>query len=118
MLMLGALHIKMVMLSGLGDWLQNSGWTIALSNAGVTSSGNDLLFSGHDVAKTKYVHEVTASTLYCLMTNALEHSKKEGCTFNFVEWCASIELGNPKLQFWSVALKMGMDYLLFSQSDQ
>ena len=50
-LMLGALHIKMVMLSCLDDWLQNSGWTIALSNARVISSGNDLLLSGHDIAK-------------------------------------------------------------------
>ena len=54
--MLGALHIEMVLLSCLGDWLQDSGWTTALSNAGVTSSGNDSILSGHEVGTTKYVH--------------------------------------------------------------
>ena len=65
--MLGALHIEMVMLGWLGDWLQDSGWTIALSNFGVTTSGNDSLLSGQDVATTKYVHQKTACTLYNLM---------------------------------------------------
>ena len=54
--MLGALHIEMVLLSCHGDWLQDSGWTTALSNAGVTSSGNDSILSGDEVGTTKYVH--------------------------------------------------------------
>ena len=62
--MLSALHIEMVMVSCLVEWLQDSGWTIALPNNGVTSSGNNSLLSDHDVAKTKYVHQVAASTLY------------------------------------------------------
>ena len=46
---------------------------------------DDSLLSGHDVAKTKYVQQVTASTLYHLMTNAFEHSKEEVSTLYFVE---------------------------------
>ena len=69
--------------------------------------------SGHDVAKTKYVHQVTTSTLCRLMTSAFEHSKEEGYTLDFVEWHASNELGNPQFQFWSVAMKMKVDYVLF-----
>ena len=98
--MLGALHIKTVMLSCPGDWLHDSGWTIALPNAGVKSSGNDSLLSGHDVPKTKYVHQVTSSILCRLMTNAFEHSKEKGCTLDFVEWRASYELRNPQFQIW------------------
>ena len=30
-LMLGALHMEMVMLSYLGNWIQDSGWTIAVN---------------------------------------------------------------------------------------
>ena len=115
-LMLGALQIEIVLLSCLGDWLQDSGWTTALSNAGVTSSGNDSLLSGHEVGKTKYVHQVTALTLYQLMKDAFEQSKKEDCTFNFAEWRASKELESPQFQFWSIALKMEMDYFLFLRS--
>ena len=51
--MLGSLHTEMVMLGCVGD----TGWTIALSNSGVTRSGSDSLLSGHDVAATKYVHK-------------------------------------------------------------
>ena len=47
------------------------------------------------------------------MTSAFEHSKEEGWILDFVEWRASNELGNPQFQFWSVALKTGMGYLLF-----
>ena len=115
-LMLGALHIEMVLLSCLGDWLQDSGWTTALSNAGVASSGTDSLLSGHEVGKAKSVHQVTALTLYQLMKDAFEQSKKENCTLNFTEWRASKELESPQFQFWSVALKMEMDFFLFLQS--
>ena len=115
-LMLGVLHIEMVLVSCLGDWLKDSGWTTALSNAGVTSSGNDSLLSGHEVGKTKYAHQVTALTLYQLMKDAFEQSKKEDCTLNFTEWRASKELESLQFQFWSIALKMEMDYFLFLRS--
>ena len=114
--MLGAFHIEMVLLSCLGDWLQDSGWTTALSSAGVTSSGNDSLLSGHEVGKTKYVHQVTALTLYQLMKDAFEQSKMKDCTLSFAEWRASKELESPQFQFWSFALKMEMDYFLFLRS--
>ena len=42
---------EMVLLSCLGDWLQDSGWTTALSNKGATSSGKDSILSGHKVGK-------------------------------------------------------------------
>ena len=84
-LILYAIDIEIVLLSCLGDWLQDSGWTTALLNAGVTSSGNDSLLSGHEVGKTKYVHQVTALTLHQLMKDAFEQSKKEGYTLNFAE---------------------------------
>ena len=47
-IMLGALHIEMVMLGCLGDLLEDSGWTVALSNSGIISPGNDALLTGHD----------------------------------------------------------------------
>ena len=73
--MLGSLHIEMATLSFIGDWLQDSGWTTALSNSGVTTSGNESLLSGHNVASTKYVHQVTAYTLYQLMQQSLQKAK-------------------------------------------
>ena len=89
----------MVMLGCLGDWLQDTGWTIALSNSGVTTSGNDSLLSGHDVAATKYVHHVTACTLYNLMKQAFQQSKcdtgREQRNLTFEQWREQMELLYP-----------------------
>ena len=90
-LMLYAIDIEIVLLSCLGDWLQDSGWTTALLNTGVTSSGNDSILSGHKVGKTKYGYQVTALTLYQFMKDAFEQSKKGGCTL-IAEWRASKKL--------------------------
>ena len=110
----------MVMLGCLGDWLQDSGWTIALSNSGVTTSGNDSLLSGHDVAATKYVHQVTACTLYNLMKQAFQQPKcdtgREQRNLTLEQWREQMELLYPQFQFWSITLKMQMDYLLFLHS--
>ena len=80
-LMLGVLHIEMVMLGCLGDLLEDSGWTVALSNSGITSPGNDALLTGHDVAKTKYMHQVTALALHQLMVSSYdEHIESKSST--------------------------------------
>ena len=52
-IMLGALHIEIAMLRCLGDWLQDSGWLTSLSNAGVTSPGNEPLLTRHIIAPSK-----------------------------------------------------------------
>ena len=49
-IMIGALHIEMANMSATGARLEDSGWTV-LSNAKVPTPGNQLLVSGHDVAK-------------------------------------------------------------------
>ena len=67
--MLSALYIEMVMLGCLGDLLEDSGWTVALSNSGITSPGNGALLTGH-VVKTKYMHQVTALALHQLMVSS------------------------------------------------
>ena len=63
-IMLGALPIEIAMLRCLGDWLQDSGWLTSLSNAGVTSPGYESLLTGHNIAPSKYAHQVTAKVLY------------------------------------------------------
>ena len=110
--MLGALHIEMVMLSCIGDLLEDSGWTIALSNSGVTSSGNDSLLTGHDVANTKYAHQVTVMALHNLMKAAYQNSPLKN-EKNFEDWRIHMETKSPQFKFWSIAMKMVMGYLMF-----
>ena len=71
-IMLGALHIEIAMLRCLGDWLQDSGWLTSLSNAGVTFTGNKSLLTEHNIAPSKYAHQVTAKVLYQLMLRAFK----------------------------------------------
>ena len=77
LIMLGALHIEIAMLRCLGDWLQDSGWLTSLSNAGVTSPGNESLLTVHNMAPSKYAHQVTAKVLYQLILRAFK-SLNEG----------------------------------------
>ena len=113
--MLGGLHIEMVMLSCIGDWLEDSGWTIALANSGVTTAGNDSLLTGHKVAKTKYAHQVTAMALHQLMETAYQNCPLK-IKKSFQNWRSDMEKANPQFSFWSIALKMEMDYLMFLRS--
>ena len=114
-LMLGALHIEMVMLGCLEDLLEDSGWTVALSNSGITSPENDALLTGH-VVKTKYMHQMTAFTLHQLMVSSYDkfiESKSSTDPPNFSEWKTIMESAYPQFQFWSTVLNMQLDYLIF-----
>ena len=55
----------------LRDWLEDSGWTTALSNSEVTNSGNESLCAGYDVTKSNYVNQVTIKSQYILITSTL-----------------------------------------------
>ena len=87
---------------------------MALSNSGVTTSGNESLLSGHDIAATKYSHQVTSFVLNSLMQDAFQKSQ-ENLTDqeDFSMWRKRNEDLFPQFQYWSIALKMEMDYLLF-----
>ena len=90
-IMLGALHIEIAMLRCLGDWLQDSGWLTSLSNAGVTSPVNESLLTGHNIAPSKYAHQITAKVSYQLMLPAFK-SLNEGYSEDkreqrFQGWC-------------------------------
>ena len=57
--MMGPLYIEMAALKTIEDWLKYSGWSSALSEADVTSSGAEVSFL-HDahVTKTRSAHQV------------------------------------------------------------
>ena len=69
--MLGGLHIKMTLLTCLGDLLDGSGWTSAISHAQVASPGTaDSFLKASHVKKTARAHQVTACALYNLRPDA------------------------------------------------
>ena len=71
LVMFGGLHIEMAALKSLGTPLRDSGWTGALVEAGVDSSGTaESLLSVSSVTKTRQMHQVTASSLFNLLKAA------------------------------------------------
>ena len=66
--MMGPLHTEMAFMSTLGDILKESGWKTITSNA--QPGAAESLMSGHDVVPTKYIHQLTASTLHQLQHQA------------------------------------------------
>lgn len=59
--MLGGLHIKMALWRLVGDLLEGSGWTEAIAEADVASSGTaESFISVSHLTKTRHAHQVTA----------------------------------------------------------
>ena len=91
--MFGGLHIEMAALRLLGDLLKGSGWTGALTEAGIATSGTaDSLLSASRVANTRQAHLVTACALYDLMKSAFnkiegQFDGKEREFQAFKDWC-------------------------------
>ena len=71
--MLGAMHTEKMVLEMLGNWLEGSGWTTALTNSGITSSGVAESFNGvSHLTRTRYFHQVTALALYTIFLRAYD----------------------------------------------
>ena len=72
-IMLGPLHTEMAFLSVLGDLVEGTRWTTVVQNESLTRPGvAQALLTGHDVVRTKYVHQVKARCLDILMQEAFQ----------------------------------------------
>ena len=73
----------------------------------------ELLCAGHAIAKTKYVHQVAAKFLYILMIDAFQKSSiNVSKQRTFSKRYREMESCSPQLKFWSIALRMELEYLL------
>ena len=69
--MFGGLHIEMAVYKALGKWLDGSGWTDVLADAGVATPGvSDSLVSASHLTRTRRAHQVTAAALTVLKQKA------------------------------------------------
>ena len=106
--MMGPLHIEMVMLSAIGDWLEGSGWIQVFEKAGVSTTGRiESFLTGKKVKRTRYAHLLSLSALSQLMYAAFEDSKKP----DFEIWRKDLVEDNINANFWSQVIQM--ETLLF-----
>ena len=85
--MIGPLHTEMAFMNTLGNILKDSGWTTIMSNAHIARPVAESLVSGHDVVRTKYIYQVTESTLHQLQNQAY---KDGGTDLMFGELCSGL----------------------------
>lgn len=69
----GGLHIEMAYLKVIGDWLERSGWTVAVADANLATPGTvESFLKATSVTRTRRAHQVTACSLYLLLKSAYQ----------------------------------------------
>ncbi|KAK3926365.1 Centromere-associated protein E [Frankliniella fusca] len=111
--MLGGMHIELVSLRVAGQWLDGSGWTSALVEAGVTTQGRaDATIKASHLTRSRYAHQVTAAALYKLQRAAYEEYSGDD-PLSFEEWCQETRQKSIQFRFWDIALALELCVLVF-----
>lgn len=121
-IMFGGLHIEMAMLKLLGDWLEDSGWTNALVQADIASSGtaNSFIHANH-VTKTHHAHQVIAASLYTLLQQAynaecISDDAIPPDSVSFEEWCIQRAKASVHFDYWYKTLSLELLLLRYIRS--
>ena len=109
--MLGGLHVEMALWNTLGDLLEASGWTTALIEADVASSGTaDSFLKVSHLTRTRHAHQVTLLTLQKLQRDAFLQSE------DYVSeetWRSDMLKRSPTFMFWDLILRYETLILIF-----
>ncbi len=103
----------------LGDLLDGSGWTSALVQAGVATSGTaEAFLKASHIRKTRYAHEVTAASLYILLENAYQdyHRDARGSEEevpSMEEWASTRSDECPQFGYWLKVLSLELHMFAF-----
>jgi len=96
-------------LKSIGSLLQNSGWTGAITEAGIAPSGTaESFLTAASITNTHQMHQITAYGLYKLLKVAYEDycAVEVGQRLDFEAWRESRKLQSPQFQFWNLVLSM------------
>jgi hypothetical protein len=118
--MFGGLHIEMNALKVLGDLLDSSGWTGALTQANVASSGTaDSYLKVSHVTRTRHAHQMTASSLHILLHKAYTEyssSQEDEESLSLESWCDERAKVSPQFHFWFTILQLELQVMIFVRS--
>ena len=120
--MMGDLHIEMTFMKCLGNLLEASGWTFLLSSSTVLSTGkaNAMLSASSNLVLRRYVHEVTACSLYIKRNEAYQSYVTQTSiagqeVFTEEEW-EVFSKQYPMFPFWNLILQLEFLLLNFVKS--
>lgn len=119
-IMFGGLHIELAALRSVGTLLEGSGWTSAINEAGIASSGTaESFLTASSITRTRFAHQVTACALYKLMKEAYQKyctDADNDTRQTFDEWCDSQLQRSPQFQFWHMVLDMELAIFMLIRS--
>lgn len=109
--MFGGLHVEMVGLKALGEWLDGNGWVGVLSEAEVATPGTaESFLKVSHLAKARRAHQVTAAALHVLRQSVYDEYKASLPTteqpLEYDKWCDKMTSEQPQFSFWSKVLKL------------
>ena len=97
------LHTEMALWSTLGDILEESGWTTALVEAEIASSGTaDSFLKVSHLTRTRHAHQLTLLTLHKLQQEAF--AKFEGNS-SADDWRKEMVKRSPTFMFWDLVMR-------------
>lgn len=105
--MLGGLHIELAVWKTIGDYLHGSGWTNALTQAGLASSGTaDSFLSCSHIKRTRHAHQVCAVVLKNLQREAFLASKSQDPEISEESWMFEMVKKSPTFQYWDTLFRL------------
>ena len=107
--MLGGLLIELAVLKAIGLWLLGSGWTEAIAQAGITTTGRaESLVTSTHITRTRYVHQQRPYKNYYV--KSVENAPP------FPKWCKHHASNIPQFQFWNMKLTFELLILILVRS--
>ena len=111
---MGPLHIEMVLMNTIGNWIQGSGWVEAFVQANITTTGRiDSFLNGSKVKRTRYVHQLSLEVLIKLAHNAFNDQSKFN---NYIDWRNHIIQENANASYWFQLIQLEMLLFTFIKS--
>ena len=106
----------------LGNWLEDSGWTSALVQANIASTGTaDSFIKASHVTKTRYAHQATAASLHTLLHKAYSEYTSEATAagtevLSLETWCEMRSQESVQFGYWLKTMSLEITLLLFIRS--
>ncbi|KAG1650849.1 Kelch domain-containing protein 4 [Nymphon striatum] len=110
-ILFGGLHLEKALWNVLRDLLQCSGWSEALVEAEIATSGTaDSFRKVSHITRTRHAHQVTALALETLQHTAYVDQKT---SVNFESWRLGMIESSQTFQFWDIILHTELSILAF-----
>ena len=113
LMMMGALHIEMCLLSTIGDWLDGSGWVELLVKSNISTPGRiESMIQGKQVKRCRYI-QVTCAALYLQLGDVYKCS---GSSLTLQDWIESKRAKSPQFHYWATVIEFEALLLKLVQS--